>query len=149
MLDELKLPRTVAKRLEKVAAISHIKPKSILETALKDRPNYLEWKAKAIAEGQADLDNGRVVNTARFCIAGQTTGATCRKEQKKQFEWSARSERDLLAIGIRIETDNPTAAVQVVDYIISQAGVLTSFPLMGRIPKPGAPRGPVFYLMPV
>ena len=65
MLDELKLPKTLAKRLEKVAAIARINPESILKTALKDRLDYLEWKEKAIAEGQADLDNGRVVSTAQ------------------------------------------------------------------------------------
>jgi len=65
MLDELKLPKTLAKRLEKVAAIVRINPESILKTALKDRLDYLEWKEKAIAEGQADLDNGRVVSTAQ------------------------------------------------------------------------------------
>ncbi len=66
MLDELKLPKTLAKRLEKVAANAHINPKSILKTALTDRLDYLEWKEKAIAEGQVDLDNGRVVSTAQI-----------------------------------------------------------------------------------
>jgi len=66
MLDELKLPKTLAKRLEKVAAIARINPESILKTALKDRLDYLEWKEKAIAEGQADLDNGKVVSTAHI-----------------------------------------------------------------------------------
>ena len=63
---------------------------------------------------------------------------------KKQLEWSARSERDLLAIDAHISLDNPVAAEHVVDYIISQAELLTRFPLMGRIPKPGTPRELVF-----
>lgn len=63
---------------------------------------------------------------------------------KKRLEWSVRSERDLLAIDAHISSDNPVAAEQVVDYIISQAELLTRFPLMGRIPKPGAPRELVF-----
>jgi len=66
MLDELKLPKTLAKRLEKVAEIARINPESILKSALKDRLDYLEWKEKAIAEGQADLDNGSVVTTAQI-----------------------------------------------------------------------------------
>ncbi|HEX5363233.1 MAG TPA: hypothetical protein VFW59_03110 [Gallionella sp.] len=66
MLNELKLPRTLAKRLEKVAAVAHLNPESILKTALADRLDYLEWKEKAIAEGQADLDNGNVVTTAQI-----------------------------------------------------------------------------------
>ena len=63
---------------------------------------------------------------------------------KKQLEWSARSARDLLAIDLHISTANPVAAQQVVDYIISQAELLTRHPLLGRIPKPGAPRELVF-----
>ncbi|MDO8310906.1 MAG: type II toxin-antitoxin system RelE/ParE family toxin [Sideroxyarcus sp.] len=59
---------------------------------------------------------------------------------KKQLEWSVRSERDLLAIDVHISPDNPVAAEQVVDYIITQAELLTRFPLLGRIPKPGSPR---------
>ena len=66
MLDELKLPKTLAKRLEKVAAIARINPETILKTALMDRLDYLEWKEKAIAEGQADLDNGRGVATVQI-----------------------------------------------------------------------------------
>lgn len=63
---------------------------------------------------------------------------------KKQLEWSARSERDLLAIDAYISADAPVAAEHVVDYIIGQAEQLTRFPLMGRIPKPGAPRELIF-----
>lgn len=66
MPDELKLPKTLAKRLEKVAAIAHLNPESIVKTAISDRLDYLEWKEKAIAEGQADLDGGRVVSTAQI-----------------------------------------------------------------------------------
>ena len=66
MLDELKLPKTLAKRLEKVAAIARINPESILKTAIKDRLDYLEWKEKTVAEGPADLDNGKVVSTAHI-----------------------------------------------------------------------------------
>jgi plasmid stabilization system protein ParE len=63
---------------------------------------------------------------------------------RKQLEWSARSGRDLLAIDAYISADNPVAAGQVVDYIIGQAEQLTRFPLLGRIPKPGAPRELIF-----
>ena len=63
MLDELKLPKTLARRLEKAAASAHIDPETIARTAIKDRLDYLEWKENAIAEGQADLDSGNVVST--------------------------------------------------------------------------------------
>ena len=66
------------------------------------------------------------------------------QQVKKRLEWSVRSKRDLLVLDSHISPDNPVAAEQVVDYIISQAELLASFPLMGRIPKPGAPRELVF-----
>ena len=66
MLDELKIPKTLSRRLEKVAMTAHINPVTILKTALKDKLDYMEWKEKAIAEGQADLDNGKVVPTAHI-----------------------------------------------------------------------------------
>jgi len=50
----------------------------------------------------------------------------------------------LLVIDSYISADNPVAAEQVVEYIISQAEQLTRFPLLGRIPKPGAPRELIF-----
>lgn len=59
MPDELKLPKTFSRRLEKIAAITRVNPESILKMALKDKFDCLEWKEKAIAEGQSDLDNGR------------------------------------------------------------------------------------------
>jgi plasmid stabilization system protein ParE len=54
----------------------------------------------------------------------------------------------LLAIDAYISADNPVAAEQVVEYIISQAEQLTRSPLLGRIPKPGAPRELIFTLYP-
>jgi len=50
----------------------------------------------------------------------------------------------MLAIDLYISAENPVAAQQVLDYLISQAELLTRFPLTGRIPKPGAPRELVF-----
>jgi predicted transcriptional regulator len=66
MLVELNIPKALAKRLETVAAIVHINPESILKTALTERLDYLEWKEKAIAKGQADLDSGKVVTTSQI-----------------------------------------------------------------------------------
>jgi len=63
---------------------------------------------------------------------------------KKRLEWSARSELDMLAIDQHIAAENPVAAQQVMDYLITQAELLTRFPSTGRIPRPGAPRELVF-----
>lgn len=83
MSDELKLPRALAKRLGRVAIVEHVDPESIVNAAIEDRLNYLEWKEKAIAKGQADLDNGRVVSTGqiRESLARQRAqrGATSKK----------------------------------------------------------------------
>ena len=83
MLDELKLPRTLARRLEKVAAIAHVNPGSIVNDAIEDRLDYLEWKEKAIAEGLADLNRGKVVSTGqlRESLANQRAqrGSTSKK----------------------------------------------------------------------
>jgi plasmid stabilization system protein ParE len=50
----------------------------------------------------------------------------------------------LLSIDRHIAAENPVTAQQVVDYLITQAELLTRFPLTGRIPRPGAPRELVF-----
>ena len=69
--------------MEKVAAIVHVNPGSIVNAAIEDRLNYLEWKEKAIAEGQADLNCGRVISTGqlRESLANQRAqrGATSKK----------------------------------------------------------------------
>ncbi len=82
-MDELKLPRVLAKRLGRVAIVGHADLESIVNTAIEDRLNYLEWKGKAIAKGQADLDNGRMVSTGqiRESLARQRAqrGATRKK----------------------------------------------------------------------
>ena len=59
-----------------------------------------------------------------------------------------RSGLDMLAIDLYISAENPVAAQQVLDYLISQAELLTRFPLTGRIPKPCAPRELVFTCYP-
>ncbi|MHB9102458.1 MAG: CopG family ribbon-helix-helix protein [Sulfuricella sp.] len=82
MLDELKLPKTLVRRLEKIAAIAHVKPETIIKTALKDRLDYLEWKENTIAEGQADLDAGRTVTTEHLLASINTQRANRAKRKK-------------------------------------------------------------------
>lgn len=82
MLDELKLPKTLAKRLEKIAAIAHVDPRSIVKAALKDRLDYLEWKENAIAEGQADLDAGRVLTTEQLRASIAQQRMHCAEREK-------------------------------------------------------------------
>ena len=82
-MDELKLPKALAKRLEKAAAAAHINPETIVRTAIKDRLDYLEWKENAIAEGQVDLDNGKVVSTDHICASLNTQRAQRAAKSRK------------------------------------------------------------------
>lgn len=50
-----------------------------------------------------------------------------------KLEWSARSRRDLLAIGDRIVADNPPAALAFVERLRSRAMTAVRFPQSGRI----------------
>ena len=105
MIDELKLLKTLAKRLEKIAAIAHVDPESIVETALKDRLDYLEWKENAIAEGQADLDAGRVVSTQhlRKALAKQPPPTLERVMQQAKASEEWRRKNDHLIMKNRIK----------------------------------------------
>ncbi len=62
MTDTVHIPRTLAKRLEKVAAQSRRKPGDIVKSALKDQLDYEEWFLKEIDKGVAELDRGEAVS---------------------------------------------------------------------------------------
>ena len=66
MSETVHLPKALARRLERIAEIARMSPEAIATTAIKERVDYLEWKEKAIAEGQADLDAGRLMTTEQL-----------------------------------------------------------------------------------
>ena len=66
MSETVHLPKALARRLERIAEIARMSPEAIATTAIKERVDYLEWKEKAIAEGQDDLDAGHLTTTERL-----------------------------------------------------------------------------------
>ncbi|MGH8616951.1 MAG: CopG family ribbon-helix-helix protein [Burkholderiales bacterium] len=69
MNDTLRIPRTLATRLERVAAIEGQTATSVAREAIAGHLQYLEWKTRAIAEGEADIRAGRVMTTAEVSAA--------------------------------------------------------------------------------
>jgi predicted transcriptional regulator len=67
MSETVHLPKALAKRLERIAGVAHVSPEVIARAAIKERLDYLEWKERAVAEGQADIDAGRLVTTEQLC----------------------------------------------------------------------------------
>jgi predicted transcriptional regulator len=63
MNDLVSLPKSLLSRIEKLSRLRKIRPESLVREAIADRVTYLEWEEKALAEGQRDLDAGRVMTT--------------------------------------------------------------------------------------
>ena len=62
-MNDISLPKDLQQRIERLSRRRRISPKSFVREAIADRVAYLEWEDKALAEGQADLDAGRVMTT--------------------------------------------------------------------------------------
>jgi len=69
MNDFVKLPKPLLARLEKVSHIQGIAPSAIARKAIAEHLSYLEWKERAIAQGDADHAAGRVLTTAQVFSA--------------------------------------------------------------------------------
>jgi predicted transcriptional regulator len=63
MNDIVSLPKRLLDRIEKLSRLRRVTPKSLIREAIAERVAYLEWEEKALAQGQADLDAGRVITT--------------------------------------------------------------------------------------
>ena len=66
MQEPISLPKSLQRRLEEVSRTARRTPGAIVREAVSDRIAYLEWEAAALARGQADLDAGLVVTTAKL-----------------------------------------------------------------------------------
>ena len=66
MSETVRLPKALARRLEKIAEIARMSPEVIAATAIKERVDYLGWRERAIVEGQADLDADRLMTTEQL-----------------------------------------------------------------------------------
>jgi predicted transcriptional regulator len=63
MNDIVSLPKNLQDRIEKLSKLRKVTPQSFVREAIAERVAYLEWEEKALAQGQADLDSGRVMTT--------------------------------------------------------------------------------------
>ena len=69
MDDKVSIPRNLAKRLERVTRKAGVTPSVLVRTALANQLDYEEWFLKAVDEGIADLDAGRVFTTRQVLAA--------------------------------------------------------------------------------
>ena len=69
MDDKVSIPRNLAKRLERVTRKAGVTPSVLVRTALANQLDYEEWFLKAVDEGVADLDAGRVFTTRQVLAA--------------------------------------------------------------------------------
>ena len=58
----LAVPKTLQKRLEKIAAASRRKPAALLKTAIQNQLSYEEWVMREIKAGIAELDQNETIN---------------------------------------------------------------------------------------
>ena len=69
MNDIVKLPRLLAVRLDKVSASEGVSMDALAHEAIAEHLQYLEWKERAIARGDADIKAGRVLTTDQVFAA--------------------------------------------------------------------------------
>ena len=66
MNDIVSLPKSLQSRIEKLSRLRKVTPEALVREVIADRVAYLEWEEKALAQGQADLDAGRVMSTTQL-----------------------------------------------------------------------------------
>jgi predicted transcriptional regulator len=62
-MNDFSLPKDLLDRIERLSRLRKVTPRFLVREAIADRVAYLEWEEKALAQGQADLDSGRVMTT--------------------------------------------------------------------------------------
>ena len=63
MNDNVKIPKALVKRINRVTAQVGVTPGALVKTALANQLDYEEWFLKAVDAGIADLDAGRTFST--------------------------------------------------------------------------------------
>jgi predicted transcriptional regulator len=81
--DMVKLPKLLAERLEKASHDQGIAPAAIARKAIAEHLRYLEWKERAIAQGDADITAGRLLSTEQVFAAIAKQRATRARKAKK------------------------------------------------------------------
>ena len=83
MNDNVKIPKALVKRINRVTAQVGVTPDALVKTALANQLDYEEWFLKAVDEGIADLDAGRIFST-REVIAAITKQRNERAARKRK-----------------------------------------------------------------
>jgi predicted transcriptional regulator len=84
MIDNVKIPKALVKRISRVTAQAGGTPSALVRTALANQLDYEEWFLKAVDEGIADLDAGRTFSTREVlaAIAKQRNERAARKRKQ-------------------------------------------------------------------
>ncbi len=67
--DNVKIPKALVKRINRVTAQVGVTSGALVKTALANQLDYEEWFVKAVDEGIADLDAGRTFSTRKVLAA--------------------------------------------------------------------------------
>jgi predicted transcriptional regulator len=78
MNGTVKLSRPLAARLERASHHQGVTPETIARKAIAEHLQYLDWKERAIAVGDADIAAGRLMTTEQVfaAVAKQRTRRT-------------------------------------------------------------------------
>ncbi len=83
MNDIVKLTRPLAARLERASIDQGVAPSTIARKAIAEHLQYLEWKERAIAAGDADIAGGRLMTTEQVFagVAKQRAKRACKAKK--------------------------------------------------------------------
>ena len=84
MNDNVKIPKALVRRINRITAQVGVTPYALVKTALANQLDYEEWFLKAVDEGIADLDAGRTFSTPEVlaAIAKQCNERAARKRKQ-------------------------------------------------------------------
>src|SRR5690349_6422689 len=84
MNDIVSLPKSLQDRIKRLSRSRNVTPGSLVREAVADRIAYMEWEEKALAQGQAELDNGRVMTTEQL-RAALLAGSSWQKAHQRRL----------------------------------------------------------------
>lgn len=73
MQNNIAVPQTILKRLQKLSEKTRTTPAAIVKRALTAQMDYEEWELKQIDAGLADIKAGRVMSDADFWKSLEST----------------------------------------------------------------------------
>lgn len=91
MNDMLRLPKALATRLRKMSHKQGNSPATIAEAAIEEHLQYLEWKEKASAAGDAEIAAGLTLTTEQVLAALSRQQASRRRAARGRKSKKTRS----------------------------------------------------------